>query len=49
MKLERDIVWFDLESSGVDTENDRIVQIAATKIKKDGTKEKLKQTINKLN
>jgi len=44
MKLEKDIVWFDLESSGVDTENDRIVQIAATKIKKDGSRE-IKETL----
>lgn len=46
MRLERDIIWFDLESTGIDTEVDKIVQIAATKIKVDGTKEVKEMLIN---
>ncbi len=46
MKLKRDIVWFDFESTGTDTEVDRVVQIAATKIKVDGTKEVKETLIN---
>ncbi len=44
MKLERDLVWFDFEATDVDTEVSRIVQIAATKIKVDGTRE-VKETL----
>lgn len=46
MKLERDLVWFDLESTGIDTEVDRIIQIACTKIKVDGTKDIKEMLIN---
>lgn len=44
MKLERDIIWLDFEATSTDTETARIVQIAATKIKTDGTKE-VKETL----
>lgn len=44
MKLERDLVWFDFEATDVGVEIARIVQIAATKIKIDGTKE-IKETL----
>lgn len=46
MKLEKDLCWFDLESTGTDTELDRIVQIACTKIKTDGTREVKETLIN---
>lgn len=46
MKLERDLVWFDFESDDIDVEVARIIQIAATKIKIDGTKEVKKMLIN---
>lgn len=46
MKLERPIVWFDLESTGVDTEQDRIIQIAAIKIKTNGEIEEKNILIN---
>ena len=46
MKLERDLIWFDFEATDVDTEIARIVQIAATKIKKDGTRETKETLIN---
>lgn len=39
MKINKPIVWFDLETSGVNTEEDRIVEIACLKINPDGTKE----------
>lgn len=38
MELERAIVFFDLETTGVDVVNDRIVQIGAIKIMPDGEK-----------
>jgi DNA polymerase-3 subunit epsilon len=37
-KLERDIVFFDLETTGTDIKNDRIVEISAIKYRKDKTK-----------
>jgi len=46
MKLEKDIIWFDFETDDVDTEVARIIQIAATKIKVDGTKEVKEMLIN---
>lgn len=46
MKLERDIIWVDFEATSTDTETARIVQIAATKIKTDGTKEVKETLIN---
>lgn len=39
-RLERDIVVFDLETTGTDVQNDQIIQFHATRINKDGkTKE----------
>ena len=38
LKLKRPIVFFDLETTGVDTANDRIVEISLVKIGVDGTK-----------
>ena len=32
LKLKRPIVFFDLETTGVDTANDRIVEISLVKI-----------------
>lgn len=46
MKLERDIIWVDFEATSTDTETARIVQIAATKIKTDGTREVKETLIN---
>jgi DNA polymerase-3 subunit epsilon len=46
MKLERDVIWVDFEATDVDTETARIVQIAATKIKKDRTREVKETLIN---
>jgi DNA polymerase-3 subunit epsilon len=39
MKLEKPIIFFDLETTGVETESARIVEIAAIKFNIDGTKE----------
>lgn len=38
IKLERPIVFFDLETTGLDVQNDRIVEIAMIKINPDGTR-----------
>lgn len=46
MKLTRPIITFDLESTGVDTDKDRIVQIAAIKKFPDGTTEEKNYLIN---
>lgn len=37
MKLYRDIIWVDLETTGPDILKDRIIEIGAKKIKTDGT------------
>ncbi len=39
MILQRPLVSIDLETTGVDTEHDRIVEIAAVKLSPDGTRE----------
>ena len=36
LKLKRPIVFFDLETTGVDTAHDRIVEISMIKIMPDG-------------
>ena len=46
MKLERPLIIFDLESTGVDTETARIVQFAAIKINVDGSREEKNVLIN---
>ncbi len=46
MKLNRDLVWFDAESTGIDTETARIIELACIKIKTDGTVEQKEIRIN---
>ena len=46
LKLERPIVFFDLETTGVKTQTDRIVEICAIKINMDGSQEELHHLIN---
>ncbi len=46
LNLTRPIVFFDLETTGVDPFNDRIVQIGAVKIFPDGKREELNQLVN---
>ncbi|MCB0099671.1 MAG: 3'-5' exonuclease [Caldilineaceae bacterium] len=46
MQLERPIIFFDLETTGVDTENDRIVQIGAIKRFPDGQTEEKNILVN---
>jgi len=38
LKLERPLVFFDLETTGVDVDNDRIVQIAVTRLEPSSSK-----------
>lgn len=46
LKLIRPLVFFDLETTGVDIFNDRIVQLGAVKIFPDGKEEEYNFTIN---
>lgn len=46
MKLKKPLIFFDLETTGVDIENDRICQLAFTKILPDGTKESKQRILN---
>ena len=46
LQLDRDIVFFDIESTGLNVLKDRIVQIALIKIKTDGTVHELERLIN---
>lgn len=46
LTLSRPLVFFDLETTGVDVYNDRIVQLAAIKINTDGSKEEFNWLIN---
>jgi DNA polymerase-3 subunit epsilon len=46
MKLKKPIVFFDLETTGVDVSTARIVQIACIKINLDGSMEEKKMLIN---
>lgn len=46
MKLEKPIVYFDIESTGVDTETDRIVELACIKYFPDGTQEEKSYIFN---
>jgi len=44
--LTRPIVFFDLETTGIDVDKDRIIQIACVKIHPDGTREKKSKYLN---
>ncbi len=46
MKLERPIVYFDIESTGVETETARIVELACIKYNVDGTQEEKTILVN---
>jgi DNA polymerase-3 subunit epsilon len=46
MKIERPIIFFDLETTGTDTQTSRVVQIACIKIDNDGTKTEKQILIN---
>mgnify|MGYP001176797288 FL=1 len=46
LKIEKPIIFFDLESSGLNTESDRIVQIGAIKYNPDGTTEEKDVLVN---
>lgn len=46
MKLEKPIIYFDIESSGLETETARIVELACIKYNPDGTKEEKTILVN---
>ncbi len=46
LQLNRPIVFFDLETTGVDTATDRIVELAFVKINPDGSRDKYVKRIN---
>lgn len=46
LELNRPIAFFDLETTGVDLGNDRIVEIAIVKLMTDGTKQTKRKLIN---
>lgn len=46
LDLERPIVFFDLETTGLDVENDRIVQFAAVRLHLDGSKSVMTHVVN---
>lgn len=46
LKLTRPLITFDLESTGTDTEKDRIVEIGAIKVFPDGNKQEKRYLIN---
>ena len=46
MKITRPIIFFDLETTGLDLSKDRAVSIATLKIDMDGQKEEKKILIN---
>ena len=46
LQLTRPIAFFDLETTGVDLGNDRIVEIAIVKLMVDGTKQTKRKLIN---
>jgi len=46
MKLDRPIIFFDLETTGIDVKTDRIVEIATVKLDPDGTKKVHTRLVN---
>lgn len=48
LKLARPIVFFDIETTGLDVEADRIVELAAIKLRPDGSREEKHRRFNPL-
>ena len=46
LKLKRPIIFFDLETTGVDPAHDRIVEISMVKVEPDGSKQVKTRRIN---
>ena len=46
LQLKRPIIFFDLETTGVDTSHDRIVEISMVKVGVDGEKQVKTRRIN---
>ena len=46
LKLERPLAFLDLETTGVNTSKDKIIEIAIIKINTDNSREKYEQRIN---
>lgn len=46
LKLDKPIVFFDLEATGVDTMRDRVVQVACVRLSPDGSRESYETLVN---
>ena len=46
LRLARPLIVFDLETTGVDIQRDRIVDIAAVKVLPDGSRETRRRLVN---
>ena len=46
LKLERPVVVFDLETTGLDIENDRIIEVGMCKLMPDGTRDMLVERVD---
>ena len=46
LKLDRPLVFFDLETTGTDTRSDRIVEICVVRLNPDGSREEKTRRIN---
>jgi DNA polymerase-3 subunit epsilon len=46
LRLERPLIFFDLETTGIDPANDRIVEIAALRVDPDGSRDLKRRLIN---
>ena len=46
LKLEKPLVFVDLETTGINTTNDRIVEVTVLKIHPDGSREEKSELVN---
>ena len=46
LKLQRPLLFFDLETTGLDTENDRVVEVGLVKLLPDGQRERMVERVD---